>query len=135
MERLNERRQRRAVERRVSRRDLGLHELAALAAAPRVAIVMMIVGSRGRLVVRMMRVRMAVAAAHDRLERRWLLGPCLRDMLVVPAATDDGMHQQRRGDRTGEESTRHGSARAESSRREAFMKRAIIKIDPRGTAA
>ena len=55
----------------------------------------------------------------------------LRDVLMMPAATNDGMHQQRRGDHTGKELTDHGSPLPRRVEAHTLASLGIIKIDPR----
>ena len=88
-----------AVAWRRAARGINLHELARLFAAAVVAGMAMI-GGRFRamiVVVIMTAMRMDVTAADDRQELRFIAARSQFDMLMMPAATDQRVHQQREG--------------------------------------
>ena len=97
------------VEGRRAARSVDLHELARLFAAAFVAGVAMI-GRRLAamiVVVVMSAMRMDVTAADDRQELRFVAARSQFDMLMMPAATDQRVHQQREGGDGGDQMT-HG---------------------------
>jgi hypothetical protein len=96
----------RSVEERQSNRRVDLHELARLFAAAVVARVAMIRGACRYFVVlvAVVGVRMAVSAAHHWQNLRLVAACCSFDMLMMPAATDERVHEQRGGGEGGNQS-------------------------------
>lgn len=97
----------RTVEERRSGRRIDLHELAGRFAAAIVAGVM-VVGGSGRFVivfVLVMGVRMEMPAADHRKNLRLVAGRRGRDVLMMPAAADQCVQQQRDGGKSGDQWT------------------------------
>ena len=67
---------------------------------------MAMVGGRARLMVMaVIGVRMEMPAADDRQQLRLVAASRRLDMLMMPAAADERMHEQRGGGEVGDEST------------------------------
>ena len=82
---------------------------------------MAMVGGRARLMVMaVIGVRMEMPAADDRQQLRLVAASRRLDMLMMPAAADERMHEQRGGGEVGDESTHAEVANGASIKREAY---------------
>ena len=96
-----------AIKERRAARCIDLHELAWLCAAAVIVGVAMVGGRFGATIVVVVAMRMDVPAADDWQELRLVAPRSQFDMLMMPAATDQRVHQQRECGEGGDQIT-HG---------------------------
>jgi len=106
------------VEGRRAARCINLHELARFFAAAVVVGVAMISGRFGAMsvIVVMIAMRMDVPTAHDGQELRFVATCRQFNVLMMPAATDQRVHQQREGGDGGDQMTHARSSQSGMSK-------------------
>lgn len=93
-----------AIEQRKAGAGVALHELARLFAAAVVGVTVLVLRRRRVVIVTMPVMRMGMPAANDRQDLSFACLDLRGDVLVMPAATDRCVKQQRTGGEGGKDS-------------------------------